>query len=231
MKPRTSLRELVPVQPMIMLIRRTPQLVLSMMTGSENTAMMKKSAGLAKPLIASPRLGTIPSTGHMTMMNRAVTPSGRAEVTHSDTSASMSPRVLTPSAESCSEPGMSSEATMQSAASPMPTRRFDMGTLVFSIWLVPPCVMQIDWWNMDDACFSDNPLSRRSRSSLGSGASLKRAPSCRKRCRAPARTKWDASGLPGFASSVWFETDNPCIQIVDGQFCAMGAWMRIAESG
>ena len=140
MKPRTSLRELVPVQPMIMLIRRTPQLVLSMMTGSENTAMMKKSAGLAKPLIASPRLGTIPSTGHMTMMNRAVTPSGRAEVTHSDTSASMSPRVLTPSAESCSEPGMSSEATMQSAASPMPTRRFDMGTLVFSIWLVPPCV-------------------------------------------------------------------------------------------
>lgn len=63
-------------------MRRTPHLVLSMMTGSENTAMMNSSAGLAKPADGLARFSTMPSTGHMTTMNRAVTPKGSAEVTH-----------------------------------------------------------------------------------------------------------------------------------------------------
>ena len=139
MKPKTILRELAPVQPSSALMRRTPHLVLSMMTGSENTAMMNSSAGLAKPPMAWPRFPTMPSTGHMTTMNRAVTPKGSAEVTHRATKASSRPSALTPSAGRDSEPGIKQETTMQTSAIPMPIKRFDMGTLVFSILLLPPC--------------------------------------------------------------------------------------------
>ena len=78
-------------------IRRVPQLVFNMITGSENTAMMKNSAGLAKPPSAWPKPPTIPKTGHITMMKSAVTPKGSADVTHKDTSAKSKPSVMTPS--------------------------------------------------------------------------------------------------------------------------------------
>ena len=96
-KPRTSLREFDPVHLMRAPIRRVPQLVFSMMTGRENTAMMKNRAGLAKPPIAWPRPPTMPKTGHITMMKSAVTPKGSADVTHKDTSAKSKPSVMTPS--------------------------------------------------------------------------------------------------------------------------------------
>ena len=115
------------------LMRRTPQFVLSMMTGIENTAMMKSSAGLAKPPMALPRLSTTPSTGHSTTTSRAVAPRGRAEVTHSATSAPRMPSAVAPWCERASEPGTRKPMARQTIANPIPIRRFAIGTLVFSM--------------------------------------------------------------------------------------------------
>ena len=134
MKPKTSLRESLPVHLIRPPIKRMPQFVFSMMTGSENTAMMKSNAGLAKPVMALPNEGTIPRTGHRTAIIRAVTPSGSADVTHKATKASRRPMTITPSCASASLPGISIEPTMQIMAIAIPISRFPIGTLELSIF-------------------------------------------------------------------------------------------------
>ena len=157
MKPSTSLRVLLPVHLRSAFMRRTPQLVFIMMTGSENTAMMKNSGGLAKPPMAPPRLGTTPSTGHSTTMSSAVTPRGSAEVIHKATRANSRPKALAPSADSASLPGMKQDTMMQIAAMAMPIRRFGIDTFVLSTPF-PPLILENRYFSLLHVLYNPPPL-------------------------------------------------------------------------